>query len=73
MLYRFKISLNSFDSIKLIELIWKTMIGSLERAFLLPILILLYIVLLLLVTVKQSTKITIHGKQMTVMFIYYVQ
>ena len=31
-------SLNSSDSIKLIELIWKTMIGSLERAFLLPIL-----------------------------------
>ena len=47
-----EVSLNSSDSIKLIELIWKTMIGSLERAFLLPILYLLYIVLLLLVTVK---------------------
>ena len=50
--YIIEVSLNSSDSIKLIELIWKTMIGSLERAFLLPILYLLYIVLLLLLTVK---------------------
>ena len=49
------------------------MIGSLKRAFLLSILFLLYIVLLLLVTVDKFTKITTHGKQMTVMFIYYVR
>ena len=49
------------------------MIGSLERAFLLPTLFLLYILLLLLVTVNNFIKITTHGKQMTVMFIYYVQ
>ena len=46
------------------------MIGSLERAFLLPILFLLYIVLLLLVTVNIFMKVITHGKQMTVMFIY---
>ena len=69
----FEVSLYSSDSIKLIELIWKTMIGSLNRAFLLPILFLLYIVLLLLVTVNKFIKVTTHGKQMTVMFIYYVQ
>ena len=69
----FKVSLNSFDSIKLIESIWKTMIGILERAFLLPILFLLYIVLLLLVTVNIFINVTTHGKQMTVMFIHYVQ
>ena len=65
--------LNSSDSIKLIELIWKTIISSLERAFLLPILFLLYIVLLLLVTVNIFMKVITHGKLMTVMFIYYVQ
>ena len=49
------------------------MIGSFERTFLLPILFLLHIVLLLLVTVNKLIKVTTHGKQMTVMFIYYVQ
>ena len=49
------------------------MIGSLERVFLLPILFLLYIVLLLLVTVDKFIKVTTHGKQMAVIFIYYVQ
>ena len=45
------------------------MIGSLERAFLLPILFLLYIVLL--VTAEKFIKVTTCGsKQMTVMFIY---
>ena len=42
-----------FDSIKLIELIWKIMIGSLELIFLLPILHLIYIVLLIPVTAKK--------------------
>ena len=42
-----EVSINSSDSIKLIELIWKTMISSLEWTFLLPVLFLLYIVLLL--------------------------
>ena len=46
------------------------MIGILEGAFLLPILFLLYIVLLLLVTENKSIKVTTHGKQMIVMFIY---
>ena len=49
------------------------MLGILERAFLLPILFLLYIVLLLLVTVNIFINVTTHGKQMTVMFIHYVQ
>ena len=49
------------------------MIGSLERAFLLPILFVLCIVLLLLITVNEFIKITTHGKEMTMMFIYYVQ
>ena len=49
------------------------MIGILERAFLLPLLFLLYIVLLLLVTVNQFVNLTIHDRQMTVMFIHYVQ
>ena len=43
----FEVSLNSSDWIELIELIWKTMMGSLEWKFVLPILFLLYIVLLL--------------------------
>ena len=49
------------------------MIGSLERAFLLLALFLLYIVLLLLVTVNTFIKVSTHGKQMTLIFIYYVQ
>ena len=68
-----EVSLNSSDSIKLIELIWKTVIGSLERVFLLPILFLLHIVLLLLAKVNKFIKVTTCGKLMTVMFIYYVR
>ena len=45
-----EVSLNSSDSIKLIKLILKTMIGSLEWWLLLPILFLLYNALLLPVT-----------------------
>ena len=52
----FEVSLNSSHSIQLIELIWKTMIGSLEWTFLLPILFLLYIVSLLPVTVNKLFK-----------------
>ena len=48
------------------------MIGSLERAFLLPILFLLYIVLFLLVKVNKFIKVTTYGKQMTVMFTDYM-
>ena len=48
------------------------MIGSLERAFLLPILFLLYIVIFLLVKVNKFIKVTTYDKQMIVMFIYYV-
>ena len=56
----FEVSLNSSDSIELIELIWKTMMGSVERNFLLPILFVLYIVLILPVTVnKLLTKLRI--------------
>ena len=40
-----------FFWLKLIELIWKTMNGSLEWKFLLPIVFLLYVVLLLLVII----------------------
>ena len=69
----FEVSQNSSDSIKLIELILKTTIDSLEWAFLLPILFLLYIVLLLLVTANKFIKVTTHGKQTTVMFIYDTQ
>ena len=54
--YIIEVSLNSTDSIKLIVLILKTMIGSLELNFLLPILFLLYIVLLLPVTVNNLLK-----------------
>ena len=49
-------SLNTSDSIKLIKLIWKTIIVSLEWDFLLPILFLLYIVVLLPVTVNNLLK-----------------
>ena len=52
----FVVSLNFYDSIMLIKLIWKTMIGSLEWKFQLPILFLLYIVLLLPVTVDKLFK-----------------
>ena len=41
------------DSIKLIEVMWKMTISSLELSFVLPILYLLYIVSLIPVTVKK--------------------
>ena len=44
------------DSIKLIELIWKMTIGSLELSFVLPIIYLLYIVLLIPVIVKNKKR-----------------
>ena len=53
------INRGSSDSIKVIELIWKTMIGSLELKFLLPILFLLYVVLLLPVTVNNYRNYTL--------------
>ena len=55
--YQEKLNFSSEVSlIKLIELIWKTVIGSLELNFLLPILFLLYIVLFLPVTVNKLLK-----------------
>ena len=69
----FEVFLNSSDSIKL-ELIWKTMIGSLKWQFLLPILFLLCIMLdlLLPVTVNELLMTTTHCKQITLIFIYDV-
>ena len=52
-LYLNEDSLNFSDSMKHIELAWKTKFGSLEWTFLLPNFILLYIVLLLPVTVNK--------------------
>ena len=51
-----EVSPNSSESIDIIELIWKTMIGSLEWKLLLLILFLLYIALLLPITVNKLLK-----------------
>ena len=55
----FKASLISSDSIKIIELIWKKLIGSWEWNFLQPVLFLLYIVLSTVTANNLLTKLDI--------------